>query len=843
MRVQAVRWKIARRHLNHRRSHRLRWALALILSLMLVLSGATGAAGYYWVSQLPSVNRFHVHYTFQNARIFDARGDLLYNMADLSKTGGRRVVEPLQDQYDQGNACRGGVNRIPLLLQDATIATEDATFYKNPGFDALSILRAAYQDLKFGHIVSGASTITQQMVRANILNNQQTLSRKAQEVALAYEVSKKFSKRKILWYYLNSVPYGNSAYGAQAAAGVYFGKQICRLDSAQAALLAGLPRAPTDYNPVFHRSAALARMRTVLHLMRLHGYLHYQWQIDRALREAAGWRFAPAQAQMRYPQFVRYVVGQIQHLPAINARLYQGIDVYTTLDPRLQNLAQHTVTRQIDGLAQQHVTDGALISLDLRPQHYGWILAMVGSAHYQDRTGQINMAITPRQPGSSMKPFNYIWAFQHGKVSPATQVQDSPIMLPDPNDTQHHGWYQPTNYDHQFHGTVTLRQALANSLNVPAVKVEYYITGPNHVAETAYRYGMSSLYRDNPHLACSVCYAVTLGGLSGGTRLLEETAAYGVFASGGVTVPPVAIWKVVQRGTGRVLFCSADCPRGAGPTPWLAGRHQRVLDPAHAYEMTNVLADNNARCSAQLCEFGLTSPLRLSRPAAAKTGTTNVFSDNWTVGYTPQLVTGVWAGNADRTPMIHVIGVTGAAPVWHDYMEGAFKLLRLPVQPFRPPSDVARTGACNRSGATWTNYGVSDLIVAQPGTILTAQDLPMCQLPEKGFLPVPCSKYPANPLPPTFRCPYNSPYTYTYTYTYGSGTTSTSTQFYPPGSVPPPNNGSSQQNNGYPPPNPAPVQPVQPAPVQPQPIQPAPVQPQPIQPPAPPSNITPIQPP
>jgi len=744
MRNQAVRWKIARRHINPpRRPRRLRWVLLAAFLLLLLTTGAGAAAGMYFASQLPPASGFRVHYTFQDARIFDARGDLLYNMADLRKKGGQRVVEPLQNLRDYSNPCRGGVNRIPLVLQNATIATEDATFYKNPGFDPMSIVRAAYQDVTYGHIVSGASTITQQLVRANMLTDERSLSRKAQEVALAYEIAKRFSKRKILWYYLNSVPYGNLAIGAAAAARVYFNQPVCSLGLAQAALLAGLPRAPTLYDPVKHRAVALVRMREVLGLMRKHGYLRSGAPVAQALQTASRWTFHPPQATMRYPHFVRFVVSQLQAKPALRTQLYQGIDVYTTLDPRLQDLAQGLVTRQINDLtAVKHVTDGALVSLDLRPQHYGWILAMVGSAHSSGQASQINMAITPRQPGSSMKPFNYIWAFTHGGVGPGTLVQDEPIRLPDPNDVQDGGWYEPKNYDHLFHGPVTLRQALANSLNVPAVKVEYYITGVKNVAQTASQFGMTSLYGDNPGLDCSVCYAMTLGGLSKGTRLLEETSAYAVFATSGWTVPPVAIWKVVRRSTGQVLYCSEACPEGVRPDPDLARARRQVLDASHAYEMTNVLSDNNARCTVQVCEFGLTSPLLLSRPSAAKTGTTTDWTDNWTVGYTPQLVTGVWVGNADRSPMIDVIGITGAAPIWHDFMENAFSILRLPTVAFRQPPDVVPSAQCTFRNARGYSLGVMDLHVGP------ASSLPLCALPERGYTPVPCSQYPVSPQYP-----------------------------------------------------------------------------------------------
>jgi membrane peptidoglycan carboxypeptidase len=318
-------------------------------------------------------------------------------------------------------------------------------------------------------------------------------------------------------------------------------------------------------------------------------------------------------------------------------------------------------------------------------------------------------------------------------------------VLPDPGNPLDGGWYAPIDYDHTFHGTVTVRQALANSLNVPAVKTEYFVTGISNVAQTAYRFGMTSLFKDNPGLTCDVCYAVTLGGMPRGTRPLEETSAYAVFATDGWKVPPVAIWKVVQRSTGRVIYCSENCPPGVRRDLELAKEQQRVLDAAPAYEMTNILSDDSARCTPQVCEFGLGSALKLDRPAAAKTGTTNDWTDNWTVGYTPQIITGVWVGNADRTPMVNVNGITGAAPIWHDFMESAFGILHLPVMDFQQPPGVITTNHCQVAGSSAIGAGASDIYVPLSGI----PSLPMCAIPGSGY---------AAPLcPQDLNAPYAQP--------------------------------------------------------------------------------------
>jgi membrane peptidoglycan carboxypeptidase len=333
---------------------------------------------------------------------------------------------------------------------------------------------------------------------------------------------------------------------------------------------------------------------------------------------------------------------------------------------------------------------------------------MVGSADYNNKaiSGQVNMAISPRQPGSSFKPFNYVYGFQHG-LGPGTTVYDGPLSIPDPGNPEDGGYYQPTDYDHQWHGTVTLRVALQNSLNVPAVKVEQYgatcgTCGKNglwNIANEAMNLGITSLKSDNPH-CCG--WSLTLGGMERGVRLVEETSAYGAFATGGYRVQPTAIVKVLDRTTHKVLW---DLN-----TSGTYKNRAQVLAPEYAYLMNNVLSDDASRCTPQVCEFGTGSDLYLGRPAGAKTGTTNSFTDNWTVGYVPDLVTGVWVGNADNSAMVGTTGITGAAPIWHDYMLKAFGMLNIPVMSFTQPAGVYSGSLCRLPDAYGSpSSGVFDI--------------------------------------------------------------------------------------------------------------------------------------
>jgi len=720
----------------------------------MVTSGASAATIFFYGQSLPSVKDFQHRFQFQNTLILDRNGNKLYDLADAGK--GRRIVEPLRQTTGTaaGYAKHGQYwltgpkgHGIPLVLQHATVATEDSTFWTNPGFDPLSIVRAAYDDLTRGHVVSGASTITQQLVKQYMLSDAPTLTRKAKELVLAAELTQKYSKTQILWYYLNSVSYGNLSIGAEAAARAYFHTDVWNLDLAQSAMLAGLPEAPSLYDPVNNRSAALSRMSYVLYLMYKHGYLvdkngkpDYNL-VQQAMAETKNPkkfpRFTPPVTINKYPQFVQYAINELYNIPQLRNRVNDGLLVYTTLDSRLQDAAQNVVSGQISQLGGYNVTDGALVSLDAEPSCRGCILAMVGSADYNNKAigGEINMADTPRQPGSSFKPFNYIYAFQHG-LGPGTSVLDGPIAIPDQGNAADGGWYTPTDYDQTWHGVVSLRVALDNSLNVPAVRVEQYDASlmNNDVRDTvgaqAVKLGITDLFRDNP-TCCG--WALTLGGLERGVRLVQETGAYGAFATGGITVPPTSILRVYDRTTHKLLY-SLNKDRPVKP--------HRVLGAAYAYEMNNVLSDNAARCTPQVCEFGLNSPLYLGRPAGAKTGTTNNYTDNWTVGYTPQIVTGVWVGNTDYSQMVGTTGITGAAPIWHDFMLDAFNILKLPPVDFTEPSTgVYLSSTCREPGAYYQLGTMGEDIYA-------GSQVPYCYVGTlSGYLPQGAPAAQATPTP------------------------------------------------------------------------------------------------
>ncbi len=621
------------------------------------------SAGWlYFLTTLPSPEDLRQYTTAPSSKIFDRYGRLLYEMPP-PYTGFHTPVS---------------LSDIPLPLQQATIATEDASFYTNPGFDLRGILRAFWANLRGGEVVMGGSTLTQQLVRILMFSPteryEQTALRKAREATLAVLLTQRYSKDELLEFYLNEAYYGNMAYGVEAAARTYFGKSARDLDLAECALLAGLPQSPVGYNPFEDLAAAQARQSVVLERMVAEGYISAA-EADLARTETL--YLASIPFDIRAPHFVMYVRAQLERQLGRERLEAGGLYIYTTLDIDLTETARDLMRHRLSLLARcegqpeacppggRNVRNAALVALDPRT---GEILALVGSPDYFSTriAGAVNAATALRQPGSSIKPLTYAAAFEQGALTPATMLLDVQTAFP----TREGSPYIPLNYDLRFHGPVRARVALAASYNVPAVKVLQSI-GVETLLAFAARLGISTF--DPARLGL----AVTLGG--GEVRLLEETAAYAAFANGGQRVQPVAVLRV-EDAAGEVLWESAPA---IGP---------QTLDPRVAYLITDILSDDVARAPT----FGEGSMLALSRPAAVKTGTTTDFRDNWTVGYTPELVAGVWVGNADNEPMFQISGVSGAGPLWHDFMEAA--LQGRPAQAFPRPAGLVEVEVCAVSG-------------------------------------------------------------------------------------------------------------------------------------------------
>jgi penicillin-binding protein 1C len=681
--------------------------LFVLVGLALV-GGSTVLYQYYAIARtLPSVSDLRERTSqFETTRIMDRNGNLLYEIIDPN--AGRRTYVPLE--------------RISPYVIAATIATEDKDFYSHPGFDPWAITRALWENYRTEGQGGGASTITQQLARNLLLSPeervQRTYTRKAREIILAAEITRRYTKDEILELYLNENYYGNLAYGIEAAAETYFGKTADHLTLAEGAFLAGLPQSPSIYDIYTNPEVTLTRHQQVLVLM-------FQLSSERgcipvsnsddpvcvtppdatnAANEIKAYPFRPPNIEIRYPHWVNYVRGQLEELYDPQTIYRSGFTIYTTLDPNLQNAAERIVAEQVATLIDKNAHNGALVAI--RPST-GEILAMVGSVDFYNEAidGQVNMATSPtRQPGSSIKPINYVAAFEKG-WTPSTLIWDVPSEFPpsgDPNDPREP--YKPINYDEKFHGPVTVRTALANSFNVPAVKTLQFVgiyddpdtPEKEGMIGMAERLGITSFTRSDYGLS------LTLGG--GEVSLLEMTGAFSVFANGGQRVPPVAILRIVDH-TGEVVYEYKPQPG------------EQVIRAEHAYLINSILSDNEARSWM----FGRNSALNLSFLAAAKTGTTNDFRDNWTLGYTPDLVTGVWIGNADYTPMVNTSGSSGAAPIWSQFMETAVPYVSggNPT-PFSRPAGIVDKIICATSGTEPSNW-----CKEQRSEIFAADQLPL----------------------------------------------------------------------------------------------------------------------
>lgn len=641
---------------------------------------------YVIASTLPEVGDLRERASqFETTRILDRNGQPLYEILD--PTAGRRTYIPIE-------------NISPNLVA-ATIATEDKDFYSHPGFDPLAMLRALWQNYSAGETVSGASTITQQLARALLLSPQEraelTYTRKSREIILAAEITRRYSKDDILELYLNEIYYGNLAYGVEAAAETYFGKSAKELTLGEASFLAGLPQSPAVYDIYANPQVTLIRQQKVLVLMfelsTLKGCIEVSNSPEpvcvepvsatQAADEMKTYSYRAPSYDAKYPHWVNYVRAQLEELYDAQTIYRSGFVVYTTLDPNLQDRAQQLVTDQVAGMVDNNTRNGALVAI--RPST-GEILAMVGSPDFNnvEIAGQINMAVSPtRQPGSSIKPITYVAAFEKG-WTPSTLIWDVPTQFPDGANPP----YEPRNYDGKFHGGMTVRTALANSFNIPAVKTLEFVgiyDDPNTPEKEgmigmAERLGITSFTRNDYGLS------LTLGG--GDVSLIDLTSAYSVFANGGQRLPPVAILKITNFA-GDVIY--EYKPQAA----------EQVIRAEHAYLISSILSDNEARSWM----FGRNSPLNLSFPVAAKTGTTNDIRDNWTLGYTSDLVTGVWIGNADYTPMLNTSGLSGAAPIWSQFMEFAVPYLTNGAPtPFIRPNGIVDKVVCRLSGTEPSNF-------------------------------------------------------------------------------------------------------------------------------------------
>jgi penicillin-binding protein 1C len=658
---------------------------------MLFLISSTVLALYQWLLvDLPLVSSATERLVLPTTQILDRNGHVLYE-----------VLDP-----DTGKQINRDLSELPRACIEATLATEDSRFYQHPGVDPIAIARAAWQNFQSGgDVVSGASTLTQQVARNLLLPTneryEQSLRRKLREAWLAWRLEQHYTKDEVLALYLNQMYYGNFAFGIEAAAQVFFGKPAPQLSRAECALITGLVQYPIGYNPLLDPDAAKGRQLTVLRLMVDGGYLT---SAERELIAAEPLRYRSHLFNINAPHFVMYVQDQVVQRVGADLVRAGGLRIITTLDLDLQQQAESSLRYRLDllncrtqGLCDaktdpnRRIDNAAAVILD---NNTGDLLTMIGSPNYFDASiqGNVNAALALRQPGSAIKPFTYASALDPASAASRGQIPlTAASILPDLPATFYtrdksggNVPYQPLNYDRLFHGPVSLRTALASSYNIPAVRTLDYV-GIDTLRQLATQAGISSFTQEYG-------LALTLGG--GEVKLLDLTTAFGIFQNGHRldTRAILDIQRQEPDGSWHSLLGKEAIEPGNIPAKYMTkAQGPQVISPSAAYLITDILSDPAARIPA----FGEGSVLELPFPAAVKTGTTTDWRDNWTIGYSTERLVGVWVGNANNTPMLDISGIDGAGPIWHDLM---LKAHTTSPPAFVRPADIVEIPICAPSG-------------------------------------------------------------------------------------------------------------------------------------------------
>lgn len=602
---------------------------------------------FYIIRDIPNPRGLTTNEYPESSQIFDRKGKLLYEIYSDK----RRVSVTLKE--------------IPDSLKKATLAIEDSNFYSHSGFDLKGILRGLYRTIVKKRL-QGGSTLTQQLVKNALLTQERTISRKIKEAVLTVATEALYNKDQIFEMYFNQTPYGGTLWGAQAAAEGIFNKNVKDLDLAESALIAGLPGSPTKYSPFAYPEAAKKRQELVLKRMLELKFITKE-QEQAAVNEKLN--YYVSKSGIAAPHFVFYVKEQLVDKYGAKRVNEGGLKIETTLDLDLQNFVQTTIASEVAKLEKLNVTNGAAMVTEPKT---GQILSMVGSKDYfaTDIDGKYNVTTALRQPGSSIKPINYAVALELGKITAASVFNDGPICF----DVENQAPYCPTNYGNNYHGIQTMRNSLANSLNIPAVKI-LKMNGLETFVASASAMGISSF--KNPS---SYGLSLTLGG--GEVMMTDMTVAFGVLANMGIKQPITPILKITDRHD-KVLEQYQYIPG------------ERVLSRETSYIIQQILSDDGARSMV----FGRGSLLNIKGhpEVAVKTGTTNDLRDNWTIGYTPDYLTDVWVGNNDNSKMNGVVsGTTGAAPIWNKIMTEILKNKEVKKPPM--PANIVGLNVCNLTG-------------------------------------------------------------------------------------------------------------------------------------------------